>query len=430
MTRTSFAMSLLASVCLSIPASAQQGLQVIEQTWEPINRETHSQTRFQNVSFFVSSIKTFWPQALPIIEENIKDRLSQTPLFLGQKAYDISVALAAPEAIQARVEGQQLLLTMALRGNHAQFHTTQPTPAGKWADPGFMTSFNAEIEIVLQLSSPKVPFTLVRDSEGYERAIVRIRDGKVDSTNLAGDVTKAVSRFAGDVSKFLGGPDFWGDIEGRINRSRRLGSAIYPSLQLINALLSPSLFPGSTLSLQQRDGMVTILAARNDYQVPTKGSATVSGVVRWSRALGVPTSTLPFVFSAQVQAGPGTEGSLFTPQGKLQWPVSGRLTETAEGYEYHYTVENLPNEITLDLPTLSLAKGVNWTALAGQSVVFSPRRWQGSLKIQKPVVGSPELPLMPRPVIRRVGNRINPVGKGSLSNINFDLNLFAPTVLR
>ena len=515
MNRNVFLSGTVAALCLPLvtvaPAHAQSGLQVLEQSWDPVSRAIKSIPSFKDVVFFREAALKLWSESRPGIETQLKQALGQPGRMKGQTAYDIDLRLGSTPVASVSTDGSnQITLWLAIRGNSATFKTTQPTPAGKWADPKFGVSFDIEVEVVLEIPSDLTPITIARDTSGKELARVRIVNGKVSSQNLPADVAKAVVDVASAISQLVGGPDFWAELEKLVNRNRSIAPQVQAALSPVNASLASLKARGYTLlatarsflaaesirptsvatlapvALQTESGScVTLLAYRTDYDVPTAGSGLLRGTIRWDKALGVPTvvrrhglhrlQSSPFVFHAQLQNGPGQEGRFGTSTKQVTRPVHGELVETESGYEFHYEVLDLPNELPMELVTLGLAGNVSWAALNPQPLppkvaAFNPDGWQGSIRILKQLpinrlkdielrtrrfgqapaeallllptrfsCAAPQRPrrqteirLDRRPLSTTTQTflRTNPEGRGVLEGIDFRLTVVAPTVIR
>jgi len=484
--------ALVAPLALAPVAHAQSGLQVLEQAWDPISREVKSLPSFKDVAYFREGAKTLWQKTKPELQTQMKSYLGQSGLLKGQTAYDIEVQLGNTPTVRVSNDGSnQLTLSLSLTGNTVRFTTTQPTIAGKYADPRLAADFDIEVEIVLEIPSDLGPLRLARDEQGRERAVIRTTHGHLSSQNLPADVAKAVVDLVSSISQLVGGPDFWEKLEQQLNRQRSIARQVdsyltpvnttlaslkakgYAVLMLARTLLAaesprPTLVASrAPLPLQSESGScLTLLAYRTDYAIPTTGSGVLRGTIRWDKALGVPTRprrtvtsvSSPFVFHARLQAGPQQESALGAPTKDITRPVYGTLVETEREYEFRYEVFDLPNDLPLDVARMGLASDTSWGALNPQPLppkeaAFSALGWSGTLRILRPLplqrldpavslsssrfsCAVPQLqkiqkrPLKLDGVTRQPLLRPNPEARGILEGIDFLLTVVPQKILR
>lgn len=306
---------------------------------------------FENV--IGRGIETFWPRAADVLTGQLHAQLDGREVASGFRLYDVGVLLSKDLSCAVeRTAGGDLLLTLTTGRCGVVASSTQPTAAGRWADPRVVITFGLSLSFTLHI--PSTTQTGLRLSP---LQTLRILQPDIDSRSVITDLAFFVDdvialfrgvRFVEELQDLLARTDFASHVNGAF-----LDDALAPVNDALAAL--------SEQGYWYLDALVDVLdgsraaAGGTPLRVPgappqtlslalvARGldrSGVVEGTVSWPRALGGPQLTVQGLasrigtgaFSADVLSALRVAEPPFHPLAPVQIPAdqAGAYTAMAD----------------------------------------------------------------------------------------------------
>lgn len=263
----------------------------------------------EGVQFFENvigqGIRTFWPSASATFARELQALLNGREVAAGFRLYDVGVLLSKDLtcAIERTADGD-LRLTLTTGRCGVVVSSTQPTVAGKWADPRVSLTFGLSMSFTLH-----IPSTTAEGLRLSPLQTLRILAPDIDSRSIITDL----AFFLDDVLAFFRGVRIVEELQNQLARTDFAktvnGSFLDKALVPVNAALrtlsdqgfwyldalvdvldgSRSLLGGTPMRVPgaPANTMSLALVARG-----LDRSGVVEGTITWPRALGGPKPTL------------------------------------------------------------------------------------------------------------------------------------------
>lgn len=261
----------------------------------------------------VTALGDAWSQYRPRLEVELTRFLGTGDLIArGFTLYDIGVAISHDLAYSIDRDGSgDVVISVTTGTNTIRAHSTQPTPAGKWADPALSVSFGLTFSYVLDIP----PMTGPLSATGLSHA--RILAPRVRPENLIADI----AFFLNDVLDFVSGTDWIARIE-QLVADADFASVVNGALAPLNAELTRLAAQGywfldvvvdeldgrqGTLHAQSFPGFESAPADRLELMLTVHGyerTGVIEGEVQWPASLGAPglPITRPFADVARISS--------------------------------------------------------------------------------------------------------------------------------
>ncbi len=370
-------------------------------------------------------VNSAWQASRASIADQIIAQMGKSDsISKGVTPYDIVCRMGEPGDLSVKPgaypNGSSLEMQYLVRGNSIEFTTTQPTAAGKWADPRFSCDYDLGLTLSVTFGDPAVPIRVTSVK-------AQISNAKLDSHGLIADLV-----FVGNAVTKMFGSDYIKRAQNAVNGknfdfTRQLNDGLAPFNALLgqygaqgyslvdsalNAAngalpggLSPRSLPGMT-----PNGPQLLMYLSKDGNIPTTGRGQISGAIRWKKTIGEPIAVRqnhrpilgslnvmhPFArgfrIRAVAQSGFAREGMFLPPMtqvGKLQsatldQPSPGRDGTPGTGDEYvlRYTIGDLPIGIPMKVE-VSLSDAT-WSGDIGANVSrgVGPTDWEGVITLK------------------------------------------------
>ncbi|BAU12395.1 hypothetical protein LEP3755_29240 [Leptolyngbya sp. NIES-3755] len=467
------------------------GVKVTANTFDPRTATTKPTTFLNSPDLLASAINTAWNEVgKGVTSQKLKEGLHRE-FKEGMTLYDIDPNMASLSEMRAIDLGNNKIgLKLIFRGNTIRAHSTTPDIAlgigvGKYADPALEVTYDLELKMVMTV--PNLGESLRADELAVKVSNAKV-DAKNASGEVIKAIGSLIDFLGGpdfkaEVERNINATKI--DITKTVNRS--LAELSSDSFNKITQLIQGASSHGTThLYATIADGRLVISTTLYPPDAVYNGLGTITGAVRWAKDKGYPASRdCSFLkISASVQSAESQPMTFEPPMkrniGQLIPPPVFR--ETNSSYECHYTLSGLPYDIGLRLEaTGSPTNWVGSTLVVGSAL---PSNWSGWIKIQPPLINPGDLvsegkipsvaglpstnpsrtELNPQPLPpRRIGrsspsvsnpvrsidrpnivvdrvdrdasitgtsallNRKNPSGRGSVSEIDFDLSFGSGT---
>ena len=146
----------------------------------------------------VGAAERLWNSQLAFLCDRLRDGAGRAVLAnIGRSIRDPQCYLA-PAALHVTKIGSQLQLNGEIKANWLSFYVTTPDGIPGVLDPKFQVDFDVDVALTIS-----VPETLDGNSAlKVTAASIDIRNAKVDSHNLTGDIVKGVAMLFGDGAYF------------------------------------------------------------------------------------------------------------------------------------------------------------------------------------------------------------------------------------
>lgn len=431
-----FCLSLVLAVTmalLSLPARAQNSVpfpgdtSIVTRTFDPKHPAQSVLTPvFNDPTLLRKVVNSAWQLSRASIGDQISGQMGVgNSIAPGVTPYDIVVQMGQPGELRATPgtyqNGSTLQMVYTVPGNYIEFTCTQPTAAGKWADPRFSCTYDLTLTMDMTIGDAPGPLNM--------RSVkAQVSNSKLDSHGLIADlvfVGNAVSAFFGtnfirSAQNAVNGKNF--DFTAQLNGQLAPFNAILAQYGaqgygLIEAVLNAAqgAVPGGlgTLSVggAPNSGSQLMLVMEGKTTAPLTGEGQITGAIRWKKAWGQPATgpearrpiltpgggglTLlqrmhpyarAFKIRAVAQTGFGRDGTFVPPMsaiGKLQSATLETPETTGDNYVLRYSIVGLPLDVPIKVE-VSFDPSVNWQGDVGaQQRVVGPDNWTGLITIRK-----------------------------------------------
>jgi len=166
------------------------GLKVMLQPWDPRTDDDSVKTVVDSPDLITSELSKTWVSSKQKVIDDLTKVLGSSDLIMkGVTLYDIYINLNEPELKFETGPGDSLKATFTLTDSYFEATATQPTAAGKWADPRCSIRFSLDVSVALRVTD--TPSRLFQSAFGPNDRIVTVRDFSADSHNLPCDVANA-----------------------------------------------------------------------------------------------------------------------------------------------------------------------------------------------------------------------------------------------
>ncbi len=378
------------------------GLEILEQSWDPVRDEVKTIAAFRSEDFFHKLANESWSKVRPDLINEMTQFLSRDRAINGDFASNVSITAANSGQTRIKETDGRQVLTLLIKDNTIRLNTRRKDNPVQ----NFSASFDIEVAISLQVPSNVSDIVSPSDSSA-----LKIINGRLTSQEIVGGIDPFKN-----VSSFFNNREFWQQVETVFNRDKKIGNSVPAALLPVNRALAGLRSRGyqilqSTGSLvgYEDSSLATFLAYKTDYGVTTVGTGVTRGVIRWDKSLGKPQGrtiyrrlpalaraqflqtplTSPFRLSAEVQASPrmGPLG-VGVVMKKFTRPLYGKIVEAGDTYEFHYEIFDLPNEFPLQLFTVGLHPKVEWVGINPQPLppkvaLFTREGWDGTVRIRR-----------------------------------------------
>ncbi len=405
------------------------GLQVLSEQWPP---PQHFKTEYDQPTIIRYMLNLSWDRATDDLCSAIKDQIGKPGAVMkGQTLYDITCSMASSDKTTLRIKDElangDVQLEYYVPGNYLEFTSTQPTVAGKWADPRFSVTYDLDLVAKLVVNGPP---GLTADS-----ATVYVRNSNIDSHGVVADV---VLDFAKALKATLG-TDFKGMGEAAINSQKvSFKGLLQKQLDQVNALLKGFASQGYTQMYGKLDGgALRLFLVGKTFAVPTSGPGVIAGAIRWRKLDGHPQDAMAGCQTLKVQVlaaagyvAPNQFAAPSVPVGAVQMgPV---YSQVGDKYECTYKATNLPLDVAMVVQVTMVGP---WAGGGGSSVIPRPvpSGWIGTITVHQGSASDQNvrisnLPANNRSVVISTASgggsgvvRKNPTGTLVVSGIDFDL---------
>lgn len=338
---------LATSAAADVPQASGGTVQIQTNSWDPSNPNNPVVTNTQTLDGIVRfALDGAWTAAaLPLCAQMVQYLTTPDKVWKGQDLYDPVCNMGAASGdLKIAQSGNAFTLQYHVPGNYLEFTSTQPF-VGKWGDPRVSVAYDLLLTLVL-------PIPTATQALHVGQATVQVQNAKFDSHNAVADVLTAVNAIEG----FFGGPDYIALAQQKIDSQQiDFTGEINAKLATLNGDLQQLAGQGFSQlhPLPILGGGTIPLAVNKPYAVPTSGSGTISGVIKWNSVYGKPPAyagECPFSVNAQVQTGPAQDGSPMASVGAFA--IGPHAEQNAGEYQCRYTLSNLPTGIPIDLAAL------------------------------------------------------------------------------
>lgn len=423
-------------------------LQILSEQWNPQGFKSE----YNQPTIVKYMLDNAWTQSRDDSCTNLKQSLGKPDAVIkGQTLYDIVCSMGQTGTLRIKNElaarGGDVQLEYYVSGNYLEFTSTQPTAAGKWADPRMSVSY--DLDLISKIGVGSAPGVSVSSAVAY------VRNAHIDSHGVIADV---VLDFVKVLSAALG-QNFQAMAESQINSQKvDLTGLLRNRIGPVNAILQGFASNGYTeMYGKMNGGTLGLYLVGKTYAVATTGRGTISGAIRWDKASGHPqdamTGCQALKITATTPAGYAESGRIIPPLaavGTVQMgPVS---TQVGTQYECDYRIANVPLEEPI---TIQISAAHPWVNASNVPVmpVAQQSGWSGTITLHDGVaavrdtnvhtaVGPAATTAAPSnyppanrpsaatvaPTAIATGNqaRTNPTGSLSVSNIDFTVLLAQP----
>jgi hypothetical protein len=177
-----------------------------------------------------------WEQARAQIMTDAVQFLNEHDVGGGWRTSKCNLNLAANGSLFTGYDGSGFTIRFVLPGNSLSTWLRTPTGVTEDADPGFRVSFDLEVSISVDLRGNHLVAGPAQLKANVQRPV---------GTNATGSAAVAAANILKD---FLGGPDFIGQMLGKINgRSFSFDTGINPELAKLNPVLDKAAGTGGTI---------------------------------------------------------------------------------------------------------------------------------------------------------------------------------------
>ena len=152
------AAGVILSTLLLVPGAAMSaapptGLKVMLQPWDPKTDDDSVKTVVDSPDLLSSELSKAWTQSKPDIIEALKKALGKGDMIAdGVTLYDININLNEPSLRIEPGAGDALKATFTLPDSSFEASATQPTIAGKWADPRCSVRFTLDVTFAIRVT--------------------------------------------------------------------------------------------------------------------------------------------------------------------------------------------------------------------------------------------------------------------------------------
>jgi len=315
------------------PASANAGLQVLIQTWDPNNPDQHpANSVFDDPTFFDTKVNQAWTLARgPICTQILQDLSKPNIAGNGFSLYNTDCTMASNVAVSITGPASVSKVTMQFIGTSNVIDATSTQPyVGSWGDPRFSVTFDMTANVTLvPLPQPKVT-----------ALTVTVSNGTISTQNTMADVLKALDSFAGT--------NFLTTAQNSINVTKKLDPSVINNLLagVQTPLSQASQFP--YVALWHHNSRLVIDLAPQASDQPRPGS--ISGMITWTKASNITIADCSKIqFTDTVQLGPppltfpySSFGNTPTDTFGAKPVSSGAPTDMGDHYQCQYTYSQLP----------------------------------------------------------------------------------------
>jgi hypothetical protein len=138
---------------------------------------------------FANALATMWDQVgRGIVSEKIKQTINGREFRSGWSGHDANVNLAALSSSWRRTSPTSMSIELRLPGSNAEFHTTQPSVLGAFADPAFRVGFDMLVllDCATRTSAPFISVNV---------AAASVSNASVHGSNASGTIVETVADF-------------------------------------------------------------------------------------------------------------------------------------------------------------------------------------------------------------------------------------------
>lgn len=282
------------ALCQTPAFASGGGVRIIVQEWTPANPTVQKNTIvLDRPGLIGDAIDQGWAKARTQVCDAIKTEAGKPDrLAKGYTLYHLDCSMAQTGSVTVTgLAGNVLTVSYRLPGNMFKGTTTQPTVAGKYADPCFFFTYDVTAATSIHLDTLSLePFTV---------AIANV--SRPDSCNAAGDI----ARFAATTYHFFGGPDYLALVQSSLQRTESISTAP------LNAALKSVIDPIQSYSKQYatrtnwiKNGNIYIAFA--PVYTPVALNAGIAGTIDIQKGERVPAAPdcTTFALTGTVQTGP------------------------------------------------------------------------------------------------------------------------------
>ncbi|QAY60360.1 hypothetical protein ET475_10425 [Microbacterium protaetiae] len=244
-----------------------------------------------------TALQKAWSTYHPKLEEQLTQLLRTPDLFAkGFSLYDTHVSISSDLAYTIdRTDTDDVVISVTTGTNRIETHSTQPTAAGKWADPAVVITFALSVSYVLDIP----PLTAPVSTTGFSHA--RILAPDVEPDNLIADFAFLLN----DIFEWFSGTDAIAEVE-KLVAAMDFASILNDALAPLNAKLTELADQGywfldvlvdqldghsGSLHAQSFTGFSGAPADQLGIVLKVWGfdrSGVIEGEVHWPAALGAP----------------------------------------------------------------------------------------------------------------------------------------------
>jgi len=244
-----------------------------------------------------TALQQAWSTYHPQLEQQLTQLLCRPDLFAeGFTLYDTHVSISSDLSYTIdRTDTDDVVISVTTGTNTIRTHSTQPTAAGKWADPAVVITFALSVSYVLDIP----PLTAPLSTTGFSHA--RILAPDVEPDNLIADFAFLLN----DIFEWFSGTDAIGEVE-KLVAAMDFASILNEALAPLNAKLTELADAGywfldllvdqldgrsGTLHAQSFPGFAGAPADQLGIVLKVWGfdrSGVIEGELHWPAALGAP----------------------------------------------------------------------------------------------------------------------------------------------
>ena len=365
--------TLVASAALAAPLdalAASGGVRIIVQSWTPTNPTAQTDTiALDRPGLLTNGLNAGWAKARGPICTALENALGKPDLVgSGYTLYNMDCAMAQTGMLTVTgAHDNVVTLDYRLPSNMFRATSTQPSVAGKYADPCAFIYYDVDATTTLHLD------TLAVDT--FRASIDHV--SRPDSCNTAGDLAK----FFATTYHFFGGPDYLAIAQDELTKHKDIMTGD------LNAAVSS--FVGPLRGYASQYAKQTDWVRHGDLYfvfapayVPPSSSAVLSGAIDLPKANGF--ATAPgcggFSLDGSVQTGPAP---IIDPETLRRGDaptlavgsssVGGAPTDGGEKFSCAYSVRALPSGV----PVAFHAHGPARTADHPYITIVGPEGWSG-----------------------------------------------------
>ncbi|HEY7552904.1 MAG TPA: hypothetical protein VH913_25700 [Hyphomicrobiaceae bacterium] len=180
---------------------------------------------------FANALATMWDRVgRGIVSEKIKQTINGREFRSGWRGRDANVNLAELKSSWRRTSPTSMSIELRLPGSNAEFHTTQPSVLGSFADPAFRVGFDMllRLDCAARATSPFISVNVTAAS---------VSNASVHGSNAAGTIVETVA-------DFFGHGEFTRQVTRQINDDRDLKSRMQKAINDALARVPNFVLPG------------------------------------------------------------------------------------------------------------------------------------------------------------------------------------------